>query len=71
MQLRMRMPDRLLETLKQQRLAWSWAVIVGLFLVVVGHAPILPVIAGCFLAVGISVFRAWPHRPGKGPVRGT
>jgi hypothetical protein len=57
------------ETVKKQRLAWSWAVVVGLFLVVVGHAPILPVIAGCFLAVGISVLRAWPQRQGKSPFR--
>ena len=63
------MRNTLLETLKKQRMAWSWAVIVGLFLVVVGHAPILPVFAGCLLAVGISVLRAWPHRLGKTPVR--
>lgn len=62
--------ETLLETLKKQRMAWSWAVVVGLFLVVAGHAPILPVFAGCFLAVGISVLRAWPHRMGKAPVRG-
>ena len=64
------MIDTLLETLKKQRLAWSWAVVVGLFLVVVGHAPIFPVVAGCVLAVGVSVLRAWPHRLGKAPVRG-
>jgi hypothetical protein len=63
--------DTLLETLKKQRLAWSWAAVVGLFLVVVGHAPILPVIAGCLLAVGISVMRAWPRISAKAAVRGT
>jgi hypothetical protein len=63
--------DTLLETLKKQRLAWSWAVVVGLFLVVVGHAPILSVIAGCLLAVGISVMRAWPRISAKAAVRGT
>jgi hypothetical protein len=63
--------DTLLETLKKQRLAWSWAVVVGLFLVVVGHAPILPVIAGCLLAVGISLLRAWPSVSPKTAVRGT
>ena len=62
--------DTLLETLKKQRMAWSWAVIIGLFLIVAGHAPIVPVIAGCLLAVGFSVLRAWPHRMGKSPVRG-
>jgi len=63
--------DTLFETLKKQRLAWSWAVVIGLFLVVVGHAPILPVIAGCLLAVGISVLRAWPSVGPKTAVRGT
>ena len=63
--------DTFLETLKKQRLAWSWAVVVGLFLIVVGHAPILPVIAGCLLAVGISVMRAWPRIGAKAAVRGT
>jgi len=62
--------DTFLETLKKQRLAWSWAVVVGLFLVVVGHAPVLPVIAGCLLAVGISVMRAWPRISTKAAVRG-
>ena len=65
------MMDTLLETLKKQRLAWSWAVVIGLFLVVVGHAPIFPVIAGCLLAVGISVMRAWPRVSAKAAVRGT
>jgi hypothetical protein len=62
--------DTLLEILKKQRMVWSWAVVVGLFLIVAGHAPIVPVIAGCLLAVGFSVLRAWPHRMGKSPVRG-
>jgi hypothetical protein len=61
--------DTLLEILKKQRMVWSWAVVVGLFLIVAGHAPIVPVIAGCLLAVGFSVLRAWPHRMGKSPVR--
>jgi hypothetical protein len=63
-----KMMDTLLETLKKQRLAWSWAVIVGLFLVVVGHAPAFPVIAGCALAVGISILRSKSSsqaRPGR------
>ena len=64
------MIETLLETLKKQRLAWSWAVVVGLFLVVAGHAPVLPVVAGCLLALGISVLRAWPQRVTKSPVRG-
>ena len=64
------MLDTFFETLKKQRMAWSWAVIIGLFLVVAGHAPVLPVVAGCLLAVGISVLRAWPHRMGKSSIRG-
>jgi hypothetical protein len=65
------MIDTLLETVKRQRLAWSWAIVIGLFLVVVGHAPVLPIIAGCLLAVGISVMRAWPRVSAKATVRGT
>ena len=65
------MVETLLGILKKQRMAWSWAVIIGLFLIVVGHAPILPVIAGCSLAVGISVLRAWPSVRPKVAVRGT
>ena len=65
------MVETLLGILKKQRMAWSWAVIIGLFLIVAGHAPILPVIAGCLLAVGISVLRAWPRVSPKAVVRGT
>ena len=50
----MQMMDTLFESIKKQRLAWSWAVIIGLFLVVLGHAPVFPVIAGCALAIAIS-----------------
>lgn len=64
------MTDTLFETFKKQRMAWSWAVVVGLFLIVVAHAPIVPVIVGCVLAVAISVLRARPHRSVKLPVRG-
>ena len=48
------------EVARQQRLAWSCAVLVAMFLAIYGHAPVLPVIAGCLLAVGITVLRAWP-----------
>lgn len=50
--------DTLLETLKKQRMAWSWAVIIGLFLILLGHAPVFPVIAGCALAIAISTLRS-------------
>ena len=64
----MRVMDTLLETIKKQRMAWSWAVIVGLFLVLLGHAPVFPVIAGCALAIAISTLRSGP-RSQPGPVR--
>ncbi len=48
----------LVEMLKKERMAWSWAVVIGLFLVIAGHAPILPVIAGCLLAVTMTVLRS-------------
>lgn len=49
-----------LDVLKQQRLAWSSAIVVALFLTVFGRAPVFPVVAGCILALGIAVLRAWP-----------
>jgi hypothetical protein len=54
----MRVTDALLENIKKQRLAWSWAVIIGLFLVLLGHAPVFPVIAGCALAIAFSTLRS-------------
>ena len=58
------------EVVKQQRLSQSSAVIVGLILVLVAHAPILPVVAGCVLAVGIAVLRGSSRRAKNVPVRG-
>jgi len=55
-----------LEVAKQQRLAWSCAILVGLFLTVVGRAPVLPVLAGCLLGIGIAVLRAWPAASRRG-----
>jgi hypothetical protein len=52
------MLERACEILKQERLARSSAVIVGLILITVVHAPILPVVVGCVLALGISVIRS-------------
>jgi hypothetical protein len=54
------------EVAKQQRLAWSCAILVGLFLTVFGHAPVLPVVAGCILGIGIAVARAWPRVASRG-----
>jgi hypothetical protein len=52
------MISTLVEILKKQRMAWSWAVVIGLFLIIAGHAPILPVIAGCLLAVTMTALRS-------------
>ena len=60
--------DTVLEILKKQRMAWSWAVIVGLFLILLVHAPVLPVIAGCALAIAISMLRSVPRSQVR-PVR--
>ncbi len=60
-----------IETLKNERMAWSWAVVIGLFLVFAGHAPVLPVIAGCLLAVTMSALRSISkNRPGRVLTRG-
>lgn len=64
------MSGKVLEMFKQQRLAQSSAVIVGLILIMVAHAPVWPVIAGCALAMGILVLRGL-HRSTKHlPIRG-
>ena len=55
-----------LEAVKRQRVAWSCALLVGLFLTVYGHAPVFPVAAGCILAIGIAVLRAWPGAAARG-----
>lgn len=49
--------QRLIDALTQQRIPVSCAVLVCLLLTVWGHAPVLPVIAGCVLAIGIAVLR--------------
>jgi len=56
----------ILQVAAKQRLVWISAVLVALFLSVYGRAPLLPVVAGCLLAVGVSVLRAWPGRPRRG-----
>jgi len=57
--------NSIVAAIRKQRLAWSFAVIIGLFLVLVGHAPLLPVIAGCVLAIGISTLRSATKKPGS------
>ena len=47
----------LMDALKRQRTVVSCAIIVCLFLTVYGHAPVLPVIGGCVLAIGLAILR--------------
>lgn len=51
------MLERIFESLKQQNLAGASALIAVLFLVFIAHAPILPVVGGSVLAMGIIVWR--------------
>lgn len=64
------MKQRIYESVKEHRLAWSWAVIIGLFLTVGGRAPVLPVLAGCILGVLMSVLRS-RYRASRLPLRET
>jgi hypothetical protein len=48
----------ILETFKQNRQVWAWAVIISLFLVLIGHAPVLPIVTGGLLAVLVTSLRA-------------
>ncbi len=58
--------QRLIDVLTQQRIPVACAVLVCLLLTVWGHAPVLPVVAGCVSAIGIAVLRGQskPTLPG-------
>ena len=47
------------EAMKQQRLMWGAALIVGFILIYYGGAPIVPVIAGCVLVPAMGALRSW------------
>src|SRR5438445_13755444 len=47
------------ESMKQQRLTWGAALVVGFILIYYAGAPIIPVIAGCLLVPAISALRSW------------
>ena len=47
------------EAMKQQRLTWGAALVVGFILIYYGGAPIIPVIAGCLLVPAITALRSW------------
>jgi hypothetical protein len=51
------MPLLIVEAIKKHRLPLSAAVMVAVVLVVFVHAPIIPVLVGCILAVWIAVLR--------------
>jgi hypothetical protein len=55
---------------KQQRIVLSCSVIVALFLIFVGHIPVLPVVAGCALAIGLSTLRSSSTAVRKGARKG-
>jgi hypothetical protein len=55
-----------LEVAKQQRISWSCSLLVGMFLCVFGHAPVLPVVAGCLVAIGITILRTRPAASTRG-----
>ncbi len=50
--------NRVLEAFKQNRQIWGWAIIVCMFMIFVGHAPVLPIITGGLLAAIITSLRA-------------
>jgi len=52
------MVQSILALIKKQGMVWSWALIVGLFLVLIGHAPVLPVVLGGALAILITTLRS-------------
>jgi len=47
------------EAIKQQRVMWGCALLVGFILIYYGGAPIIPVIAGCVLVPAITALRSW------------
>ena len=42
---------------KQQRLVWPWALFVGLGMVFIAHAPVMPVVIGCVAVILLSMAR--------------
>jgi len=50
--------NKIIASFKQNRRIWAWAVIVCCFLIFLGHAPVLPIIAGGLLAILVTSLRA-------------
>ncbi len=63
--------NKVIESFKQNRQIWAWAVVVCLFLILVGHAPVMPIIAGGVLAIVITSLRALSHGQKKSWQTGT
>jgi hypothetical protein len=53
----MTLPCTFTDRIKQQRLMLSSAIIVGLALILLGHAPIVPTLLGCLIVAGWSLIR--------------
>ena len=58
-----------LRVMKRQRLVWSAAIIVALVLILVAHAPVFPVIAGCLIALATTTLRSVLRDSKSVPVR--
>jgi len=63
------MAQSALEVVKQHRLAWSSAILVALVLIFFMHAPVLPVIAGCLIGVGLAALRSSSRREAASRIR--
>ncbi len=63
------MVETAMRVMKQQRLVWCAAILVGLVLILVAHAPVFPVIAGCLLALAITTVRSVLRNSKNVPVR--
>ena len=60
---------RIFDVVKQQRIVLSCALVVGLVLVLLVHAPVLPVLVGCLFAMGVALFRSLSNSAGSIPGR--
>jgi uncharacterized membrane protein YesL len=58
------------EAMKRHRFVLSAALMVGVVLILFVHAPIIPVLAGCLLAVAIVLVRARSGGKGRDGIRG-
>jgi DMSO/TMAO reductase YedYZ heme-binding membrane subunit len=67
------MMDTIVAAIKKHRLVWSCALLVALFLLLVGHVPTIPVLVGCALAIAYATLRSPQSRQPNlktAPVRG-